>query len=180
MITIEVEPDQAITIVRSLRAAADALTSLCQRAPVRTIGRNKPRSIGGWLIASLRKSRHGSGGFRSNSSGADCGFRVGQVLRTVRFKSLWLLFERVFEMVADCDHDAPFGNIGESECANGSTNIDCNYTGISWHEVTRYPRHARPYGSPSRLISCMLPPAGWRLRSLGVSPMACDSSTRVN
>ena len=28
MITIEVEPDQAITIVRSLRAAADALTSL--------------------------------------------------------------------------------------------------------------------------------------------------------
>jgi len=28
MITIEVEPDQAITIVRSLRAAADVLTSL--------------------------------------------------------------------------------------------------------------------------------------------------------
>jgi hypothetical protein len=28
MITIDVEPDQAITIVRSLRAAADVLTSL--------------------------------------------------------------------------------------------------------------------------------------------------------
>jgi len=31
----------------------------------------------------------------------------------------------------------PFGNAGESKYANGSTNIDCNYIGIPWHEAKR-------------------------------------------
>jgi len=30
-------------------------------------------------------------------------------------------------VVVDCHHDIRFGYIGESKCANGSTNIDCNY-----------------------------------------------------
>jgi hypothetical protein len=53
MITIEVEPDQAIAIVNALRAATDALSvaTRCERVPVPTIGRSKPRSIDGSPIA---------------------------------------------------------------------------------------------------------------------------------
>ena len=39
----------------------------------------------------------------------------------------------------------PFGNVGESKCANRSTNINCNYIRIPWCEIARsmVPRHAR-------------------------------------
>ena len=56
--------------------------------------------------------------------------RVAGAARPVSFKRCRLLFEVVFEVIGIGTMAPPVGNAGESECANGSTNINCNYIGI--------------------------------------------------
>jgi hypothetical protein len=46
-------------------------------------------------------------------------------------------------MTVDWHHGTPDENVAKLKCTGGRTNIDCNYLGVPYHEVTR------PVGAPA-------------------------------